>query len=195
MYLVIFAENFCGIINLNQTNIKLITENLFLINSTYGTIQSEMESLERFSSLINAELPADWPPGEYDRGAQEYFAQILQNALPEDAGWYNWYAIYRGKENLRGVVIGAAGYTGAPDENGSVEIGYSVSSDYRGKGFASEIVGALVANAFEDKRVKRIVANTSISNTASCRVLEKNGFHRICVNAEDSNIAFEIVRD
>jgi RimJ/RimL family protein N-acetyltransferase len=60
--------------------------------------------------------------------------------------------------------------------HGQTEIGYAVVPEERGKGYCTEAVRLLVGHIFGSLRVERIQASTDVRNTASIRVLEKNGF-------------------
>ena len=59
-----------------------------------------------------------------------------------------------------------------------VEIGYGVDEAFRGRGLATEAVGALVDWGREREDVGVIVAETLTANLPSRRVLEKCGFRR-----------------
>lgn len=59
-----------------------------------------------------------------------------------------------------------------------VEIGYGVDKAFRGRGFATEAVGALVDWGREREDVDAIWAETLTANLPSRRVLEKCGFRR-----------------
>ncbi len=56
------------------------------------------------------------------------------------------------------------------------ELGYSLLRDYRGRGIATEAVSALVNEAFEQARLRRVNAYCVPQNEASRRVLERVGF-------------------
>ena len=58
------------------------------------------------------------------------------------------------------------------------EIGYIVSPNHWGKGYATEAVAMLCAEAFGCLNLHRIEAQVWPSNLASGRVLEKVGFHK-----------------
>jgi len=76
---------------------------------------------------------------------------------------------------LDGVVIGDCG-TAGPIENGSVEIGFGLAEEERGKGYGTELVGALSDWLLAYHGVERIVARTDVANKASRTVLERAGF-------------------
>jgi RimJ/RimL family protein N-acetyltransferase len=56
-----------------------------------------------------------------------------------------------------------------------VEVGYSISEQWRGQGLAQELVAALVDNALK-KGATKIFAHTGADNPASAAVLERCGF-------------------
>jgi [ribosomal protein S5]-alanine N-acetyltransferase len=160
----------------NKQLIKYSTKRLDLIAADLELINAELNSINRFAEILSVNVDAGWPPGEYDRGAQEYFRDQFIKYGEEIIGWLGWYVIKRPEQSESAVLIAAAGFFGPPDDLGCVEIGYSVVPAYRGKGFAVEIVDALIEIARKDPRVKKIIARTNEDNIASQKVLENNGF-------------------
>jgi ribosomal-protein-alanine N-acetyltransferase len=73
------------------------------------------------------------------------------------------------------MLIGDGGFKGKPDEEGKVEIGYSIVPEYRRRGFATEVARALVDYAFSQPGVKAVEAHTLANGTASIKVLKKAG--------------------
>lgn len=64
-----------------------------------------------------------------------------------------------------------------PVENtAEIQLGYSLLKEYWGKGYATEIVKAGLAFAFNELGLAEIAAITETGNTASQKVLLKNGF-------------------
>jgi RimJ/RimL family protein N-acetyltransferase len=134
-----------------------------------------LNNVADFSAMLDAEVPASWPPGEYDRGAQLYLLAEMQRAGITGDGWFVWYAIDT-DERQRRTVVAAAGFFGPPSPDGTVELGYSVCPDWRRLGFATSIASALATHAAAQPGVTRIVAQTSDDNPASVAVLERAGF-------------------
>ena len=62
---------------------------------------------------------------------------------------------------------------GKPDES---EIGYCIGRKYRGKGYASELLGAISAFVVSRFGVRVIYGRVVHGNEASAKVLEKNGY-------------------
>lgn len=57
------------------------------------------------------------------------------------------------------------------------ELGYYIAEEYWGKGIMTEAVKQMCAYVFEKSDIIRIYAEPFAYNSASCRVLEKAGFH------------------
>jgi [ribosomal protein S5]-alanine N-acetyltransferase len=83
-----------------------------------------------------------------------------------------------GGESIK-TVIGLCGFTAPPDENGSVEIAYSIAPSYQGKGYATEAAMALIEYAIESRHIRTIRAHTLPETNASTRVLQKCRFKKI----------------
>jgi [ribosomal protein S5]-alanine N-acetyltransferase len=75
-----------------------------------------------------------------------------------------------------GEVIGDIGFHGPPDETGTVEIGYGIVGQYRGRGLLGESAVAICGLAWSRREVSRIIARTEEGNAASAGVLRHAGF-------------------
>jgi [ribosomal protein S5]-alanine N-acetyltransferase len=75
-----------------------------------------------------------------------------------------------------GEVIGDIGFHGPPDDSGTVEIGYSVVEQYRGRGLVGESAVAICELAWSSPEVNRIIARTDSDNEPSAGVLRHAGF-------------------
>ena len=91
-------------------------------------------------------------------------------------------------------MVGAGGYFGPPGDDGCVEIGYSVLPEWQRRGYASEIVDALVTRAFSVPDVTLVVAHTTPGNVGSVGVLARCGFSQTGPGAEPGSIRFERAR-
>lgn len=158
--------------------IQLETERLILLAGTLDIARAEARDRAALSALLGANIHPGWPPDEHDKAAREFFLGYLTEH-PDAVGFMGWSWLLRAKESAGlPLLIGGGGFKGLPSEDGTVEIGYSIVEEYYGRGLATEAVRALVAWAFGDARVGRIIAETLPHLRASQRVLEKNGFVR-----------------
>lgn len=154
---------------------QIRTERLRLLPATAGSVQAEMHDLPRLAAILGATVPSGWPLDSLAEALPWFEAQL--DAHPQDIGWYGWYALLEAEgEATAPVLVGSAGFLGAPDGEGRVEIGYSVLPQWRRRGLAGEMVRALVGWAFRQPGVEWIVARTAQDNPASVRVLLGTGF-------------------
>lgn len=101
------------------------------------------------------------------------YTEMLEGCLAHPAQW-EWYAIWM-IELKDGTHIGELCFKGI-DETGSAEIGYGISGEYEGNGYATEAVSAVVDWALAQPHVTCIAAETDEDNIASQKVLKKSGF-------------------
>ena len=102
-----------------------------------------------------------------------WLAQLRESRATDP--WVHGFAIVHRQD---GVVVGAIGFKGPPDDGGVVEIAYGLVPAYQGRGYTTEAAKAAVAMALGDKEVRVVRAHTLPTPNASTRVLEKCGFER-----------------
>jgi RimJ/RimL family protein N-acetyltransferase len=160
------------------SSFQLQTERLTLVASTPAIARAEAHDRAELARLLGAEIHPAWPPGENDQAGRDFLCRKLEEH-PEAVGYLGWSWLVR-PESAGGLplLIGGGGFKGPPGEDGAIEIGYSIVEEYYGKGLATEAVGATLAWAFRDARVRRVIAETLPDLVGSQRVLEKNGFER-----------------
>jgi len=62
--------------------------------------------------------------------------------------------------------------------------------EFRRRGFATELVQALVSRAFAMPEVLRVIAHTAPTNLGSIRVLERSGFSLVGVAGEAGMVLY-----
>lgn len=164
---------------------------LTLVAATLAHLRAELDAPEKLAVLLDAEVSSEWPPGEYDRDAMEFFRTQLEEGGAKVEGWYGWYAIREADEVSVRALVGGGGYLGPPDGEGTVEIGYSLVPRWRRRGYAGLMVAALVARAFTFDSVARAIAHTTEENVASVAVLLRCGFERTGAGRESGTVRFE----
>ena len=170
--------------------LRMQTLRLDLIAASLEHVQAQLAEPSRLAEVVGSIVPASWPSGEYDRDAQLFFRECLEVGGAEAVGWYGWYALRRA-EHGKPLLVGAGGYFGPPQPDGTVEIGYSIVPEAQRQGYATELVQALVRRASASGRVTRILAHTTEQNRASIIVLERSGFERIGPGEQPGSIRFE----
>ena len=81
-------------------------------------------------------------------------------------------------DHAAGRIVGSIGLFYADWEVRSAEIGYGVRGDERGKGYASEALGAVARWVLTEGGIQRAWLTANTDNVASVRVAEKAGFRR-----------------
>jgi RimJ/RimL family protein N-acetyltransferase len=111
---------------------------------------------------------ARWAPGYPTDGdvlaARRFLGTCANSGDPQPFGNYE----IRRRED--GQAIGGVGFHGAPDENGSVTIGYGLVPSARGKGYASEALRGLLLFA-RARGVTCVKGDTDHDNIASQHVM------------------------
>jgi RimJ/RimL family protein N-acetyltransferase len=90
------------------------------------------------------------------------------------------------------VLIGSIGFTGGPDAQGRIVVGYGIIPAYRNSGYATELLRELVTRAFQIPEVLAVAAECLVDNAASIRVLEKAGLQ--CLREEVGLYQWELQR-
>jgi RimJ/RimL family protein N-acetyltransferase len=125
--------------------------------------------------LLDGGSPEALPPGApSDPGeVAEWLADGAHRTRREGTGLHLMML-----DRTAGQVVGSIGLFHADWEVRSAEIGYGVRADERGKGYASEALGAVARWALTEGGLQRAWLTANTDNAASVRVAEKAGFRR-----------------
>ena len=85
------------------------------------------------------------------------------------------------------ATVGAAGFHGAPDERGMVEVGYGVDPEHRRQGYARAALGVMVERAEADASVTVVRASVGPWNEASRTLVESCGFVEVGEQWDDED--------
>ena len=108
---------------------------------------------------------------------------------------HNWYTYWLIINKDNGEGIGFIGFKGIPDEKGYTEVGYSISSNCRRKGFMTEALSLLTDWAFKYPFCKGITANNVLkTNAGSNKVLNNCNFILLDSSNEFNNYIFSMER-
>lgn len=119
------------------------------------------------AALLGARVPEGWP----------HFPEAFVPAeagQPGFAGPSDWPGLLF-LNPAEGLLVGNGGFAGGPDAQGAVEIGYEIAPACQNRGFATEVVQALIDYAFARPAVRAVVAHTLAEPNPSNRVLQKVG--------------------
>jgi [ribosomal protein S5]-alanine N-acetyltransferase len=97
--------------------------------------------------------------------------KMIQDKLEKNEG-INWAITLKGNPKLIGII----GHYRIRWEHFRSEIGYMLLAEYHGKGITTEAIQMLVDYGFNKMNMHSLEGIIDPANTASARVLEKNGF-------------------
>lgn len=166
----------------NMLEVKTDRLKLIALDARLAGLQSRAPAA--FFEALNVQSEASWPP-DFMESASMDAAEDLLKVHPEQVGWYFWAFVWPGFVGGMDRLVGGGGFKGPPNEQGQIEIGYSMLVSFREQGLATEAVNALVNWAFASGQVSEVVADTLPHLIASQRVLEKTGFVEVGTREEN----------
>jgi [ribosomal protein S5]-alanine N-acetyltransferase len=136
-----------------------------LVMGTQGLAEAELASNSRLAILLQASVPASWPPEALRDALPVFLAQ-----LKRPSQYYPWYLGWYGILMSEGapVLCGSIGFKGAPCAAGVVEVGYSVLPEYQGRGIATEMVLGAATWALDQAGVRAVEAEADPTNIREC---------------------------
>lgn len=171
---------------------RLRSARLELVPATVEHLRAALAGRAELARALGVVVPETWPHDFLDDAAIVYTLERVQAGGAGTGWWFHFVVLADGSAPR--TLIGSAGYKGPPDADGTVEIGYGIVSDRRRRGYATEAARALVERAFEDARVRRVIAETLPALVGSIGVLAACGFHGIDGGSEPGVIRFELTR-
>ena len=135
--------------------------------------------------ILKLSLPAEFPNG----GDLDGFLPIQLKRMDAEPERREWMA--RVMVGATEGAVGHCGFHGPPDRIGRAEIGYTVFSQFRGRGYAKEAAHGLVRWAFEQGE-REVYATVSPTNAPSLAVVRRLGFKQVGTQ-EDEVDGLELV--
>lgn len=153
-------------------SLTLTTERLILRKLAV----SDYKDMYEYSKMPITSRYLLWLPHETPRFTKKYLS-YLQGQYR--SGAFHDFAIV---EKLSGKMIGTCGFTSFDLTNNSAEVGYVLSPDFWGNGYAAEALRCVMCFGFRELDLHRMEAKIMDGNTASMRVAEKCGMRREAVH-------------
>lgn len=132
------------------------------------------QDLEDFARINADPLIMEFYPDHLDEKASAHLMQNFQKHIDQEG--YGFFAL-ESKED--GRFMGFSGLSAVPKSlpfSPAVELAWRLDYDYWGKGYASEIAGALIEYGFSVCKLKEITAYCVQEHMRARHLLEKLGF-------------------
>jgi [ribosomal protein S5]-alanine N-acetyltransferase len=140
---------------------------------------------DRAERLLGLRLPAEFP----NAGDIDGFLPIQLRRMEAQPNRREWMA--RLMVSKSEGAVGHCGFHGPPDTIGRAEIGYTVFSRFRGRGYAKDAARRLAEWAFEHGQ-REVYATVSPNNAPSLAVVRRLGFTQVGTQ-EDEVDGLELV--
>jgi ribosomal-protein-alanine N-acetyltransferase len=139
-----------------------------LLAATVSLLTALTDDRALFGELIGSSVPDGWP--EFPE-AVGITLEHLQTASDVDRSWSMKFFV----DSATGQLLGSGGFYAPPAER-TVEIGYEIAPEFRGRGFGAAAARALVDLAVVSGEVDQVLAHTLPGPNPSTGVLVSLGF-------------------
>jgi RimJ/RimL family protein N-acetyltransferase len=158
---------------------RIASERLELVSMSPSFIAALLE--ERRSeaeSLAGVKLPDGWPDA-HDRRFLAFRLRQMRDQ-PELEPWFVYGVVLPDQER---PLIGHAGFHGPLGTNAikaadALEVGYTIFEPYRRRGYATEVVRALIGWASREQDIHHFVASIAPENVPSLALVKRLGFEQ-----------------
>ncbi len=151
---------------------NIVTDRLIIISMTYSMICTVLSGSTEEYEKLGVNFNGRWPLQD----TLDILHFIKDKMKHNDADGFDVWMVVK-KEDM--TVIGDAGFKGAPNENGEIEIGFGLIKEEQQKGYGYEVASSLMAWASQKNIVKIIKADCLIDNIGSIKLLEKCGMSEV----------------
>lgn len=129
------------------------------------------DAADMFEYASDPEVARDvtWEPHRSIEDSRGFINSVLQKYANKQTS--EWGLVL--KET--GRLVGTCGFVWWKPEHARAEFGYALSSKYWGRGLMTEAAAAVMDFAFDKMKLHRLEARCIITNTASEKVMLKNG--------------------
>ena len=155
--------------NYNKNPVLIETERLILRNI-------ELKDVDTFLEYRNDPFVAkyqSWEPTLNRKKVRDFIKKLQPHKIGEPGKWNQIVWIL--KENM--VHIGDCALK-VQNDNMQAELGFTLSSNYQGKGYAYEATRALINFAFETLTLHRVYSITDCKNKSAIKLLKSLGMRQ-----------------
>ena len=149
--------------------IKILTKRLFI--STLTT--SDVDAMFRYRSNPNVSRYQGWQP-QAREVVEEFINSNLKKEFNRAGTWYQ--LAIRDKETEE--LVGDVGLHFLDKQGKQVELGITISPDHQRRGYAVEVLGAVIDHLFTEMDKHRIIGSVDPRNIASLSMLRAVGMRQ-----------------
>ncbi len=151
---------------------SIATDRLIIIPMTYSMVCTVLSGRTEEYEKLGVKFNGKWPLQD----TLDILHFIKDKMKKNDVEGFDVWMVVK-KEGM--TVIGDAGFKGAPNDNGEIEIGFGLIKEEQQKGYGYEVASSLIKWASQINTVKVIKADCLIDNIGSIKLLKKCGMNEI----------------
>ena len=146
------------------------TERLKIVTFKVEMMEALLKGNIELEKIIPYKVASEYPLDVY----KQFFTYKIERfrKFPNENEWEG-IIIHK----IDNKIMGDMGFKGGPNEEGIIDLGYSIVPSYQGKGYATEMGKAMADWGLSQLNAKQVIATCNPDNFASIRVLEKIGFN------------------
>ncbi len=166
----------------------ILTPRLRLVAFSTPLLQADFGGdLPRFASLLGAQIPACWPPENWEPHCFDW----IQNMAAHHPHIHRWnrYILLREPHPILLGTVGAF-----PRTDTEAEIGYGILPPWRRQRYATEAARALIGALFSSAGTQTITAQTFPHLIGSVRVMERCGMQPAGPGDEPGTVRYRLQR-
>ncbi len=149
------------------------TARLYIIPLTTEALDLYLQAGNRFEEAFALARTNRVVAPEVQKMVRAVTLPNMQNATADNYLFYTFWLVV---EKSSRTVVAELGFKGEPNSKGEVEIGYGTMPKRQREGFMTEAVAGIIDWARKRADVHSILAETDQENSASIKVLRRNGF-------------------
>ena len=134
----------------------------------------DAETISAYRSDPNVNRQQGWERTDPE-GVLADIVEMGRRSPGEPGGWVQFTV----DERASGRIVGDVGFAVADGEPNVIKVGYTISPEFQGLGYATEAVRALVDYSFGTLGAEVVRAHASAQNAPSIRVAEKVGMRLV----------------
>lgn len=150
------------------------TKRLHIFPLNYAQLQLYLEAGNKLEKALDLKSTGRIISPQVKESVQRHTLPGMQAA--GETG-YLFHTFWLVVDKQTRAIVAELGFKGLPN-NGTVEIGYGTMPSMQGRGIMTEAVGGILQWAAQRPDIHYVLAETHKTNTASIRVVQKNGFEQ-----------------
>ncbi|AEI41746.1 GNAT family N-acetyltransferase [Paenibacillus mucilaginosus] len=168
---------------MKSQSMKLQTNRLLLIPLNLDLIDAAARQDTGAVEAMGYKSNGEWPGPDFLEALPYFREQLIRNNGTR--GFDSWIIVEQDTQEI----VGGIGFTGDPDPDGRIELGFATNDSRRRKGYCYEAAQALLEWAQKHEEVRLITARCGHDNIGSKRVLSKLGFQ---ADSQDEELIYWI---